>query len=167
MVFAGSVVRTDYNWSKYIEKGQVKAVLNYVATGDFVVAIFPKAFQLLGLQDLGSAGHDGFNSNNSVSNVKFVKGDHGAALNELNWDSIAAFIVDSNPNLLPSQIASTKPSPIVILVGRIAPVIWLIILLVLILIGYFILFNTYWAEWQKTTAFLVYIWSIYQTLTKI
>lgn len=35
-------------------------MLNYVASGDWVVAFFPKAMELLGIQDIGSAGHDGF-----------------------------------------------------------------------------------------------------------
>lgn len=165
VVFAGSVVRTDYNWYQHIEKGQVKSVLNYVATGDFVVAIFPKAFQILGLQDLGSAGHDGFNHNKSVVNVKFVNGDHGAALNELNWDAIAAFIVDDNPNLTPNEIIRGGRSPLVILLGKVAPLLWFLILIVLILIGYFILFNTYLAEWQKTATFLLYLWSVFKILT--
>ncbi len=165
VVFAGSVVRTDYNWSEHIDKGQVKAILNYVATKDYVVAIFPKAFQILGLQDLGSAGHDGFNGSNSVSNVRFIEGDHGAALNELNWDSIAAFIIDSEPNFLPSQLIR-KRSNIVILLGAISPLIWLLILLLLIWVGQLILFNTGWAEWQKTVIFLIYIWGIAQILTK-
>jgi pimeloyl-ACP methyl ester carboxylesterase len=166
VVFAGSVVRTDYNWAERIEKRQVKAVLNYVATKDSVVAIFPKAFQILGLQDLGSAGHDGFNRSNSVSNVEFIEGNHGAALNELNWDSIAAFIVDDNPNLTPPQIIGKRRSRLVIFLGEIAPILWILILVILMLIGYFILFNTFWTEWLKTAVFLVFLWSIFKILTK-
>jgi pimeloyl-ACP methyl ester carboxylesterase len=166
VVFAGSVVRTDYNWNKYIQKEQVKAVLNYVATGDFVVAIFPKVFQIFGLQDLGSAGHDGFDSNNSASNVKSIKGDHGAALNELNWDSIATFIVDGEINPIPLPITRHKRSWFVIFLGKIAPIIWLLILSGLVGIGYWIIYCSNWSEWQRSTVFLVYLWSIFQILTK-
>jgi hypothetical protein len=56
------VVRRQYDWDRYIARGQVQEVANYVATADWVVAFFPKALQTLGIQDLGSAGHDGFRS---------------------------------------------------------------------------------------------------------
>jgi hypothetical protein len=62
VLFAGSVVRRQYDWDRYIARGQVQEVANYVATADWVVAFFPKALQTLGIQDLGSAGHDGFRS---------------------------------------------------------------------------------------------------------
>ena len=43
VVFAGSVVRCDYEWAKLLREKRVEAVLNYVATADWVVALFPKA----------------------------------------------------------------------------------------------------------------------------
>jgi pimeloyl-ACP methyl ester carboxylesterase len=175
VVFAGSVVRTDYEWSTKIAKGQVNAVLNYVATGDFVVAIFPKAFQLLGLQDLGSAGHDGFSQvNNDITNIQFIKGDHGAALNESNWDAIAKFIVECDPNVLPfippEIIQDTNNgrgrSRRVVFLGWIAPIIWLIIILAIVSFGYSILISPF-AEWLKTTIFFGYLWLIFQVLTRL
>ena len=68
IVFAGSVVRCDYDWEKYSKAAdgeicrhsRVEKVLNYVATSDWVVAMFPKAMQLYRPIDLGGAGHDGF-----------------------------------------------------------------------------------------------------------
>jgi hypothetical protein len=36
-----------------MRRGQVEAVLNYVATGDCVIAWFPSAIEKLRLQDLG------------------------------------------------------------------------------------------------------------------
>jgi pimeloyl-ACP methyl ester carboxylesterase len=41
VVFAGSVVRTDYDWQTPVQSGQVEGILNYIATADWVVAIFP------------------------------------------------------------------------------------------------------------------------------
>lgn len=123
VVFTGSVVRTDYNWSEVLEKGQVEKVLNFVSTGDWVVAFFPKLLEMFNWQDLGSAGHDGFQnlhktgggtgdnpgqsgSNNSENNfiiesdqtgnitqVKYIKGGHGSGIQEKGWDIIAQFIV--------------------------------------------------------------------------
>jgi pimeloyl-ACP methyl ester carboxylesterase len=172
VVFAGSVVRTDYKWSKSIARGQVEAVLNYVATGDFVVAIFPKAFELLCLQDLGSAGHDGFKEISNVKNIEFIKGDHGAALNEANWDAIAKFIVDSDLDVLPvipTEIVQHKNNGRnrwVVFFGWVAPIIWILIIALIIYIGYYILSSSL-SEWLKTTLFLGYLWFVFQVLTRL
>jgi pimeloyl-ACP methyl ester carboxylesterase len=122
VVFAGSVVPIWYDWKTRFQQGQVERVLNFVATHDWVVAIFPKLFQnaLFKWQELGSAGHDGFlklsspNKNLSESRsyltksilqndqgkplgeiyeVTYIQGDHGAALVEDNWETISNFIV--------------------------------------------------------------------------
>jgi len=62
VVFAGSVVRRDW-WPSFIQRNpdapRVK-LLNYVATRDWVVALFPKGVQPWRRFELGSAGHDGF-----------------------------------------------------------------------------------------------------------
>jgi pimeloyl-ACP methyl ester carboxylesterase len=181
VVFAGSVVHTQFNWSEYIRRNQVKAVLNYVATKDSVVAIFPKAFQKCGSKDLGSAGHDGFeyssfpkdkadikkqDEEKKLFNVTFIDGDHGAALNEFNWDSIATFIVESKLELpLPPNIKQ-KRSIVVTILGAISPGLWILIALLLGRIGWLILTNAYLAEWQKTFIFLAYLWSIFRILTR-
>ena len=68
IVFAGSVVRCDYDWlqisrpipGETSELPRVDKVLNFTATGDWVVALFPKGLQPIKAIDLGSAGHDGF-----------------------------------------------------------------------------------------------------------
>jgi pimeloyl-ACP methyl ester carboxylesterase len=193
VVFAGSVVHTEFDWSKYIDTNQVKAVLNYVATKDSVVAIFPKAFQIFKLQDLGSAGHDGFKNSSfsnvfksadkqdgektteyknnpaiqkNLFNVTFIDGDHGAALNEFNWDSIAAFIVESKLELPSSTNIKKERSKLVTNLGYVSPLLWLLALTLLVFIGYLILVNSYLAEWQKTFIFLAYLWSIFRVLTR-
>lgn len=102
VVFAGSVVRHAYDWQAAIRNKQVGAVLNYVATGDWVVALFPNLFEQIPIQDLGAAGHLGFRQarvQNGVAPVgifqrSYVKGDHSAALKEENWTDIADFIVN-------------------------------------------------------------------------
>lgn len=99
VVFAGSVVNNDYPWAEKIaESGQVKKVLNYVATDDVVVALFPKGLgRVSGVgEGLGSAGHDGFHvpeSAEAVRQVRYAEGGHGAALEEPHWQGICDFIV--------------------------------------------------------------------------
>ena len=109
IVFAGSVVRRDYDWLKLIRRNpaapqdapRVSKVLNYVATRDWVVALFPKALQRLWRgANLGSAGHDGFlqaSADGPVHEVKYIVGNHGAGHEETNWDDIAQFIVSGQP----------------------------------------------------------------------
>ncbi len=111
IVFAGSVVRTGFEWEKLITKAQpqVQALLNYVASNDLVVGIFPSA---LGWFDLGGAGHAGFKDihlhpkgskvprvypkvigQQTSYQVHFSNGGHGSAIVETQWDEIARFIV--------------------------------------------------------------------------
>jgi pimeloyl-ACP methyl ester carboxylesterase len=82
----------------------VDEVLNYVATNDWVVALLPKAVQPLRFFDLGSAGFDGFadaekkagsvgDSQISIREIRYVKGEHSAGIKESQWGEIAKFIV--------------------------------------------------------------------------
>lgn len=99
VVFAGSVVRRDYDWRSLIRPGdtpRVGKVLNYVATRDWVVALFPKGMQPWRYFNLGSAGHDGFVQSSvagPVHEVRYIVGNHGAGHEEPHWNDIARFIV--------------------------------------------------------------------------
>jgi alpha-beta hydrolase superfamily lysophospholipase len=104
VVLAGSVIRRDFDWAKWLKREcnrrpRVTEVLNYVATRDWVVAIFSKAFQPFRFFDLGSAGHDGFDQfggrgcHKRLSESHYIEGSHSAALTETQWDDIARFIV--------------------------------------------------------------------------
>ena len=169
VVFAGSVVRTDYDWDEKIRTGRVKAVLNYVASADWVVAFFPKALQILGLQDLGSAGHDGFAvpaALSALQQIRFVKGGHGAALQEKNWDSIAKFIVNPLEIEEPPDIVAPARSPFVVLPGFAAPALWLILGGILVGLGH-ALFSSSLPEWQKTVSLVLYLWGIWKIGTYV
>jgi hypothetical protein len=100
VVFAGSVVSSGFDWRKQINAKRVSKVVNYVATADWVVAIFSRFLGRL-VHDLGGAGFDGFRRSTSgvdgavdVNDVKYLRGGHGTAVNEKNWDSIAKFIIN-------------------------------------------------------------------------
>ncbi len=110
VVFVGSVVRCNYPWSMLLpdksenRPGQVDKILNYVATEDWVVAIFAKAFQTLeALFDIGSAGYDGFDEHRQqrrhpdLHEAKFIVGTHKAGIREAHWNDIARFIVKGRP----------------------------------------------------------------------
>lgn len=103
VVFASSVVRTDYDWDTPIKKGKVKAMLNFVATADSVVAFAPYCFETLGILNLGGAGHAGFQSK-AIEQIEFVEGGHSASREEGNWDSIADFIINGPPGVKAKNI---------------------------------------------------------------
>jgi alpha-beta hydrolase superfamily lysophospholipase len=123
VVFAGSVVRTDFDWSCLLGRGQVHKVLNFVAAADWVVAGFPKGLQTMDLQDLGSAGHDGFSGGppDAISNIEYVAGHHAAALREDIWRPIAEFVVRGHAPQVPSV---PRRSTLVSLLGMISPAVW-------------------------------------------
>jgi len=96
IVFAGSVVRRDYDWQSLIQSRRVGQVLNYVSTADWVVAVFGSGLQKMAAFDIGSAGHDGFH-NRLVTEANFIEGGHGAGHEEAAWDDIGRFIVHGTP----------------------------------------------------------------------
>jgi len=101
VVFAGSVVPRNFDWSGLTIKDtsdqparpRVRAVRNYVGTEDWVVALFPRLFELpvvgpVFRNPIGSAGFNGFDDEQTVDNVRFVRGEHSA------YDDRIAEIVD-------------------------------------------------------------------------
>lgn len=165
VAFAGSVVRSDYKWDVFLKSGRLKAVLNYIATGDFVVAVFPYTFQKLNWQDLGGAGHSGFDSC-VPSQIKYIKGGHSAALNEDNWDAIASFIVNGMPVSPPDEIKATQQTSWVTILGHVAPVLLSAIVALAIFIIYFLLPDLSADQWKGTFILSVYLFSIYFLATK-
>ena len=110
IVFAGSVVRRGFRWARFA--GRVHSVLNYVGTRDSVVAFLPAVFEILNMRslDVGGAGAFGFaeakpaattakllsrTSDNQItlSEVRYVRGGHGAAIAEPFWPEIARFVL--------------------------------------------------------------------------
>jgi len=113
VVFAGSVVRRDYDWKSKLPgtqnqngRARVGALLNYVAASDWVVAIFANGLQIHRFFDLGGAGHTGFKlfdyaqvegtvktANHNSYQIEYISGGHGAGIKESQWDDIARFVV--------------------------------------------------------------------------
>jgi pimeloyl-ACP methyl ester carboxylesterase len=164
VVFAGSVVRSGYPWNQAVARGQVARILNYVASADAVVAVFPKAIETLHLQDLGSAGHDGFTlaGGGPLSQVRYVRGGHGAALTEDNWDAIARFVVEGEVVAPPAPLNSPRRSPLVAALGHVAPLVWALIAALLYLLYRWILQSPL-GEAERTllaTALTLLVWFV-------
>jgi len=164
VVLAGSVVRSDYDWVSKKKNGQIENVLNFVATFDWVVAVFPKAIEILNLQDLGGGGHDGFDK--IKDEVKYISGRHDAALAEENWDSIAEFILKGEkPRIPPNLLAKTR-SWFFVSLAKIAPLLWLLAIAIVVLIG-----KAVWSisanETVSTLLVVAYILIIWSVITRL
>lgn len=115
--FAGSVVPKHYPWRVLMDRGRVEKVVNVVASGDWVVALFPKIFEqvadwlsvrpTVGLLDLGAAGFRGFldadDPQKRVRNLQFATGQHGTGVDitqEQKLQAIVAFAVEGDERSL-------------------------------------------------------------------
>ncbi|MFK4488887.1 esterase/lipase family protein [Bradyrhizobium sp. USDA 336] len=106
--FAGSVVRSDYDWLSILRAGRIVKLHNVPAAADWVVALFPKSVEHWPKFDLGSAGFDGFVQAGRHPNITqpcdFANGQHSAAIVESQWPHIAKFIIQGDvPPSLPAS----------------------------------------------------------------
>lgn len=110
VVFGGSVVRKDYDWSSMMSDvpnakrddfAQVQKMRNYVAADDWVVGLLPRFFEPAPMcylnDDLGSAGFNGFDDSR-VDNIRFITGSHGAFLHHIPVIADFLFSPDDNPD---------------------------------------------------------------------
>ena len=167
VVLAGSVIRTNYPWRQKVgdEPGkQVKKIVNFVATSDWVVAFFPKAIELLMLQDLGSGGHDGFDEVDH--NLGFVKGTHSAAIAEENWGTIAQFVVTGDVPELPDDLEAAKQHWLIAPLAKVAWLIWIFIAIVLVWIAGKI-WGLDWGEAERTALLFAYGWVVWKVITRL
>jgi pimeloyl-ACP methyl ester carboxylesterase len=172
VVFAGSVVACGYEWNTAVNRRQVEHVLNFVATTDWVVAFFPKLFEFVPIQDLGSAGHDGFRPypQNGITQFTFVRGGHSAAIKEELWNTIAEFVSAEKPVVQKPERALTSPrSWWVVALGWFPFAVWLGIVAVIGLIVYWInLGNHTPAEvWTAGASTVVFIFLVLFILRRV
>lgn len=139
-------------------------VLNYVASADYTVAIVPKAFQTLGIQDLGSGGHDGFIA--PVWQIYCLKGNHSAEVKENIWDHIAEFVVNGNVAKLDTPYQQPEQKWLTKIAGWLGPLLILAILAFAILIGIHIWCIPYGNDIIKTCLFIFYLATVWWILTK-
>ena len=169
VVFAGSVIRTTFPWDKMIAQGRIKEIRNFVATSDWVVAIFPGAYEQLGISDLGKSGSDGFQPHLPVDQHQWVQGSHNAAIKEQNWQSIAEFIVKGSS--VPVPDLKQAPSRFVQALSAGALVCWS--LLVCVVLGLFFLLLAIWPDaWRAIGYWWIipstgYFYGLYYVLNRI
>jgi hypothetical protein len=97
--------------------------------------------------------------------VEYASGGHGAALEEGWWDAIARFIVDGppRPQETPGVVAGRRSGWLVV-VGKLAPLVWILILAVLTA-GLIPLLRLK-SPSVRTASVLGYLVSIYKILTR-
>jgi len=165
VVFAGSVVHTKFNWQDLIQQKRITRFYNFVASSDWVVALFPKTFQTLHLQDLGSGGFDGFTTLGATSQLKYIKGGHGAATNEMYWDEIAEFLVNGQFSSVFKNLATPTRTKFMKLLGTSVPIPFLI-LIAIIIFGAWLIFH-FTSYWSSIVLFLLlYFFVIWKVITK-
>jgi hypothetical protein len=147
--FAGSVLPSEYRWRELIEAGQVEKVINVVATGDWVVAFFPKLFEKLANQfgrkagvswmDLGSAGFDGFiaaGQTSAVDNLQYSRGAHSTGIDVENAEklnAICSYIVDGQVRGLDVFENAKKRSFPIAAISEVCIFVWLLLLVVVLM----------------------------------
>jgi pimeloyl-ACP methyl ester carboxylesterase len=192
IVFAGSVVPSNYKWEERIKSNQVKKVLNFVATEDVVVGIFPNLFEMFPFfkQDLGGAGHKGFklendgdrnptgdfyydtNEQKTIHQIEYIVGGHGAALQEQNWDIIANFILNGTVDLeslrqLKNDLPFKKKREwYAEILGKFPLLVWIIILCIIVSITLLIILSPLLPIWVKPVIFILYLSALWQVLTR-
>jgi hypothetical protein len=136
IAFAGSVVRSDYDWDQLVRQGRVQTIRNDVASADWIVGIFPGFFELLRFSDLGTAGHNGFADHEGKKNtVAYFKGGHGAALQPQNHDSLARFAL-TGEIVREDKLLVKQQSTIVALVAKLCWAVWAAIAIALLVLGF-------------------------------
>ncbi|MBX3605578.1 MAG: hypothetical protein KF788_09905 [Piscinibacter sp.] len=169
VVFAGSVVHRDYAWNQ-VPRERASGVFNFVASADWVVAFFPNALQQMQVQDLGSAGHDGFAAESRAvwlpAPEQYVVGGHSAALAEPWWDAIAGLVLDGRFEPPPGARLAQQHAWWVGAPAQAAPLIWVAIAL-LLLWGLVRLLRSPMREWKKTLAVLGYCGLVWLIVTEV
>ncbi len=200
IVFVGSVVSSKYNWQEKIESNQVKSILNFVATTDWIVGIFPNVFEKIPFfgwnKDLGGAGHKGFkfkidetkskinygypyedgysyetNHTQTINQLKYVDGGHGAALRTEHWPTIARFIVQGSDSLKELENNNCEKSLFKKERASISTILsqfnWLIVIIILLLVPTLIPFLFF--IYLKIN-FLIhppYLWSVFISISPL
>ncbi len=152
--FAGSVVPKHYPWRDLMDGERVEKVVNVVASGDWVVAIFPKLFEQVadwlgiepttGLLDIGASGFRGFQDADDpkkrVSNLQFADGQHRIGVDTRDirkLQAIVAFTVDGDEG--PLDVFEDSPTQWgwLDVLSNISWVVWLFLIAILGTLGYF------------------------------
>lgn len=143
-----------FPWDAFIDEGRVREVKNYIADGDWVVALFPKLFDLMQRNDIGSGGFDNFLSTvTRGTNVVRLKGGHGAGVSQPSatdqkaiFASMLAFIFAGRHEPVPEAVQGVGPPSWLSYTSRACWLVWIVGLAVLLALGALMLYLTFALE---------------------
>ena len=156
VLFAGSVVPRFFDWISLIDSGRVVKVRNIVASGDWVVAWFPRFFEQIadwfswtpttGPLDIGSGGFRGFDDaghpDGAVRNMQFVAGGHGAGVDIAIAERLEAIVdyiaTDDETKLDDAFTRCKQPNRAIDVFSNVSWLIWLLLAGALLAIGYWL-----------------------------
>ncbi len=117
IAFAGSVVTSNFDWISLKRQNQVGYVLNFMSSKDWVVSCLPRIADIIPLSwilgpNLGGASVVPFKKKGDfVHNTEhYIKGGHGAGIEEVNWRSLAEFAVSESPMPISLHDVDSGPS---------------------------------------------------------
>ncbi|HEX8985159.1 MAG TPA: alpha/beta fold hydrolase [Bryobacteraceae bacterium] len=130
VAFIGCILHRRFGWIDRMS-GRVGRVRNYVATDDWVVAIFPSFFESVRIfpfnRDFGSAGHTGFTQvSDRFENVRFIEGDHGAGLETRNRPALLSFLLADEPETAPLIVPAQRARTVTL--HKMCTYIWILLL---------------------------------------
>jgi alpha-beta hydrolase superfamily lysophospholipase len=175
VVMAGSVLPSGYAWPVTREGAGIGCVVNYVATADWVVAVFPNGISVRErVGELGAAGHQGFggepdrggvrSAGPGVWNVRWVEGSHAAALQQERWDEIVRFVTTAtvpcaDPDTGPGMLAADadRPSALLRIMGFFSPALVVLLFLFVTVVGWAILDALTWRDRARAALFVGWI----------
>lgn len=122
---AGSVLPREFDWVACADAGQIRSLVNVCASADKPVAWLCSALRGLGMRDVGVGGFSGFDSvPPGTLQVRYIKGGHGAALEDRRLPGVVGYIRDGEPPCGPER---TEPTKMFELISRSAPIsTWLV-----------------------------------------
>ncbi len=130
VAFANSVVRRNLDWSALEVAGPVR---NYMGAKDWVVAVFPRLFELHeSLGDLGSAGFKGFERGIGAKGNVLLEGGHGIGIKESNWQDLVHFFFPDQDGSKP--ITVDDPNALVDLLWKLPYIGWSLVIAVVTLL---------------------------------
>jgi alpha-beta hydrolase superfamily lysophospholipase len=150
VVCAGSVLPPDFEWDVLHREQRVVAVRNYLASGDWVVGIFPNLFDAW--RDIGGGGFLGFVREPAVSQqFRYVAGGHGAAIVDDNFQSITDFLVSETASPPPPRLRAAAATGWVVWATKLDWLIWM-------LLAGLVLFGAWYVAVWWTPAVLPWAW---------
>ncbi len=135
VVLMGSVLPREYPWQAMKDGGQARSIENHCSRRDWPVAWLCSTLRVIGMNDLGTAGFEGFDDGTAFES-RWYPGGHGSPMsNDEYLSRIAAFVCGRAHQSWDDTERLPAPGPIWLSSPRRFPVIAILVLLLVISFG--------------------------------